>query len=213
MALSKESQEFLKEKNPTYEEKAAASPKINIASSPVSSDDIERKRSELELKKLQIEIDRLEKPNTSMDYFQKMLELQAQHNKEFMVMQQENFKVQLELERLKNSGDDDGMSWIKDLLPLLPELIKQKKNQQPLNTREAVTKEGAVNSAPLQNQEEAPMQTPTTKAELDEYKDAVRRGEISFEEAYEDFLATPYGKLLSKDAFQKKFDAVKAGLE
>ena len=54
------------------------------------------------------------------------------------------------------------------------------------------------------------MEIPTTAGELEEYKAAIRRGEISLDEAYKDFLTTPWANSLTKEQFEFKFNELKA---
>lgn len=186
-------------------------PKI-LSPSPVTSDDIERKRSELELKKLQIEIDKLSAPNTSIDYFQKMLELQQNHFSQQMQMFQQQADLKLEIEKLKLGADGDGDSmlpYLQMLMPLLPQIIN--KNHTPAPSAETKKEAPAQDVGALQTQEEEEkeVKVPTNAGELEEYKEAVRRGEITFEEAYEDFLTTPFANALTKEQFRLKFEAIK----
>jgi len=206
--VSKETEEFLKEKAPlgTPQEKKT----LFSAPTPVTNDDIERKRGELELKKLQIEIDRLEKPNTSIDYFQKMLELQQLHfNQQIQMVQQQN-DLKLEIEKLKLMGDgnsDSMLPYLQMLAPLIPELMKKQKQQKTT---------GSTGSTGLKSEEKAEEVQEVEKEDrnqiqdLEEYKAAIKRGEISFEEAYEDFLQTPWKNSLTKEQFKAKYDELRA---
>ena len=163
---------------------------------------VEQMRERLELKKLEIEIDKLEKPDTSIDYYSKMLELQEKNFKQLLDMNTSSNELKLEIEKLKLMGDgesDSMLPYIQMLAPILPEILKSK----------GVKKEGAAKAAPLNNQQEEEMEVPTTAGELEEYKKAVQRGEISLEEAYKDFLTTPWAKSLTREQFEFKFNELK----
>lgn len=179
----------------------AAAPAAEIR----NTDAIAKKREELELKKLEIELSKLEKPDTSIDYYSKMLELQEKSFSQQMEMLKQQGDLRLEIEKLKLMGDGDSDSmlpYLQMLAPLLPEIIKSK----------GAKKEGAAAkaAAPLNTQKEENMEVPKTAGELEEYKAAVRRGEISLEEAYEDFLSTPFANSLTKEQFEVKFNEIKS---
>jgi hypothetical protein len=151
---------------------------------------IDDKRAELELKKLEIEIEKLSSPNTSVDYFKQMLELQANHNKSLLEMQKQQFDIKLELEKMKllseGGGDDDLMGQL--IQPLIPQLLNSK-----------LMKGGEVTP-------EKP------KMDLNEYAKAIQEGKITEVMAYEDFkLERPdLAKLTPYEVFKRNFDYMKA---
>lgn len=182
---------------------------------------IAKKRQELELKKLEIELSKLEKPDTSVDYYSKMLELQQNHFKQVLEMQKEQGALKLEIEKLKleDVGDsDDFMPLIKSLLPLLPSILANKNQTPQVNTKSnkgGVKKQGAASTAPvqtrLQEQEVKEMAAPTTAGELQEYIDAIRSGEITYEDALEDFKNSPYKNMMTEEQFKAKFEQILKG--
>jgi hypothetical protein len=181
------------------------------------NDAIAKKREELELKKLEIELSKLEKPDTSIDYYSKMLELQQQHFQQVLQMSQEQGNLKLEIEKLKlmeTSDSDDFMPLVKSLLPLLPSILANK-NQIPASkpkVNNAGTKKAAVESPPAASIQEAKkeeqMKTPETAGELQEYIDAIKSGEITYEEALEDFRASPYANMMNEEQFKAKFEQI-----
>ena len=174
-----------------------------------SSDAISKKREELELKRLELEISKLSSPDTRVDYFEKMLELQKNSFTQQLDMQKQQLDLRLEIEKLKLMGDGESESmlpYLQMLAPLIPAILKKESGTK---------KETAVNSAVPQTQtkqEEEKMKVPTTAGEIEEYKQAIKRGEISFEEAYEDFLETPFASSMSKEQFRVKFNELKKSI-
>lgn len=190
-----------------YLQKYGVAPGVAAPAAEIKNTDaIAKKREELELKKLEIELEKLTKPDTSIDYYSKMLELQEKSFSQQMEMLKQQVDLRLEIEKLKLMGDGDSDSmlpYLQMLAPLLPEIIKSK----------GAKKEGAAAkaAAPLNTQKEGEnVEVPKTAGELEEYKAAVRRGEISLEEAYEDFLSTPFANSLTKEQFEIKFNEIKA---
>lgn len=92
-------------------------------------------RERLEVRRLEIELQKLEKPDTSIDYYSKMLELQKESFKAQLEMltQQQNLKIELEKLKISQEMGQQGDIFedlITGLLPLLPELIKKSKNNK-----------------------------------------------------------------------------------
>lgn len=182
---------------------------------------IAKKRQELELKKLEIELSKLEKPDTSVDYYSKMLELQQNHFKQVLEMQKEQGNLKLEIEKLKLedvSDSDDFMPLIKSLLPLLPSILANKNQTPQVKTKNdygGVKKQGAASAAPVQTelpkQEVEEMAALTTAGELQEYIDAIRSGEITYEDALEDFKNSPYKNMMTEEQFKAKFEQILKG--
>lgn len=124
-------------------------------------------REKLELRKLEMEIAKLETPNTSTDYIKTLLEQQARHFKDLLEQERKHNELNLrikELELGKDSPDDFGSDFLMELIPLLPEILKAK---QPLKTEEVKT-------------------IIPTKEQMLEIKRKVRAGEITEEQFVED---------------------------
>lgn len=176
-------------------------------------------REQLEIKKLQIELDKLEKPDTSIDYYSKMLELQQQHFNQLLEMQKQQTGLQLEIEKLKLaevSDGDDFLPLIKGLLPYLPEIIKARNQTPQVNTKsDDVEKSKTAGESPAgvsnsqKGGDDVEITKETTAGELQEYVEAIKKGEISYEEAYEDFKNSPYADMLTDEQFKAKFEAIK----
>jgi hypothetical protein len=180
----------------------------------ITTDSVAQMRERLEVKKLEIELSKLEKPDTSIDYYSKMLELQEKNFTQLLDMTKQQSVLQLEIEKLKLMGDgesDSMLPYIQMLAPLLPAILK---NSPPLvksNTKDKESKGESGLAAPpeIQNQGGQEMTAPETLKELEEYKLAIKRGEISLEEAYTDFLATPWSSSMTKEQFSIRFDELK----
>lgn len=172
---------------------------------------IDEKRAELELKKLDIEIENLKKPDTKVDYFEKMLSLQQTNFSQMLEMQKSQMTLQLEIEKLKIGEGGEDLSWLKDLIPYLPQILKKQETPQ----------------SPPNYSAEKPLQSPTIKEKkkvkskqggekmdkLEVYKQKIRKGEISEEQALKDFKKQEplKSKLISKEEFHKIFEDIKAG--
>jgi len=184
-----------------------------------AGDAIAKKREELELKKLEIELSKLEKPDTSIDYYSKMLELQEKSFTQQLALVQQQSDLKLEIEKLKLMGDgesDSMLPYLQMLAPLLPAIIANKNNvpaSKSLNSDDAGKSKAAepTSSATPNTEKEVSeeMVAPETAGELEEYKEEIRKGNISFEEAYKDFLTTPFANALTKEQFREQFDKIK----
>jgi len=182
----------------------------------ITSDTIQQMKEKLEIRRLELELKKLETPDTRIDYFEKMLELQKNAFTQQMEMQKQQLDLKLEIEKLKLMGDgesDSMLPYLQMLAPLLPAIIKNQTPQTTTKSNDSGAKKEELQSSPQtqEEKEEVNVQVPTNAGELEEYKKAVRAGEISFDEAYEDFLTTPFAKMLTKEQFRAKFEAVKAG--
>lgn len=148
---------------------------------------IEDKRAALELRKLDIEIAKLDTPNTSIDYFKQMLDLQQQHFNQLLSMQKEQSNLMLEIEKLKLGGDnDDSTMLMLDMIkPILPQIM------------------GRV--APANNEKE--VQT----MNKEQYLKKIRAGEIDVNQAWEDFkLELPrLAEKMTLAEFTVKFEELK----
>jgi len=175
-------------------------------------------REQLEIKKLQIELDKLEKPDTSIDYYAKMLEMQKENFKTQLEMATQQGDLKLEIEKLKLvevGGSDDMMDIIKPLLPLLPQLIKAKTQTPEIPKSNGVTEEKKEGVSPsskieqvMKGGDDMDINKNTTAGELQEYVSAIQKGEITYSEALEDFNASPYASLLTEEQFKEKFDKI-----
>jgi hypothetical protein len=158
---------------------------------PLPSDyqkSINEKRAELEIKKLEIELENLSKPNTSIDYFKQMLDLQQNHFNQLLTMQKEQQTLMLEIEKLKMGGEsDDSMLYMLDIIkPILPSLLAKKGIDVP-------------------TQGEKP------KLNKEQYLEKIRDGTITPEMGYEDFkLEFPdLAKNMTFEQFKVQFENVK----
>ena len=185
---------------------------------PIRPNSVELMRQQLEVRKLQIELDKLEKPDTSIDYYSKMLELQKESFSQQLEMLKQQTDLKLEIEKLKLvevGGSDDLMDLIKPLLPLLPQLIKAKTQTPEIPKSNGVIedKKGGVSPSTKIEQvmtggDDVDINKNTTAGELQEYVTAIKNGEITFDEALEDFKASPYANLLTEEQFKEKFDKI-----
>ena len=213
--IGMDNKEYLEKYGVTPDAAAIVEPKPQA---PISSNSVDEMRQQLELKKLQIEIDKLEKPDTSIDYYSKMLELQKENFKTQLDMATQQGDLKLEIEKLKllgSDGGDDFMEMIKPIIPLLPQILKQK-TPQKLNSDEVKPQENKTSPAVKVEQvvnggEEVEITKETTVGELQEYTNAIKEGKISYEEALEDFKASPYANVLTDEQFKAKFDKIKEG--
>jgi hypothetical protein len=128
--LSKETEEYLNQERlnntETLEVEVSApsvTPSKRFTTKP-QTDSISEMREKLEIRKLQIELDKLEKPSTNIDYFEKMLTLQNENFKAQLEMQKSQNDLKLEIEKLKlGDGEDSMMGYIQMLAPFLPQIM------------------------------------------------------------------------------------------
>lgn len=259
MEISEETENFLKEGNNINHndqgvEVAPQSPSVISKKKIFKSQTLEEMREAIEIKKLQMELEKLEKPNTSIDYFQKMLELQQNHFNQLLTMQGKQSELQIELEKLKLGGEkDDGMmGYVQMLAPYIPQIIEKiggKKNGRQ-NQRNDNNNNGSVYSDKVsdiiettnnnkcdtterqreileKNEDEEQKETLQNREEDEEmsekdkiiesgnitaYNELIRKGDITLEEAYYDMCEyTPYGNLVTKEQFEKKYNEIKEG--
>ena len=143
---------------------------------------IDDKRAELELKKLEIEIEKLSTPNTNIDYFKQMLDLQQNHFNQLLEMEKRHGSLQLEIEKLKlgsDDGDDTILSMMEMFKPMLPQLLN-KGVEKP-------------------------------KMDKEQYLSKMRDGSITPEMGYDDFkMEFPdLAKNMSFDTFKLQFENIK----
>lgn len=103
------------------------------SSSRVSSisalDTLEARRLELEIKRTETEIERLNKPDTKIDYYDKMLDITKEHNKQIvdMLKSEQDLKIQIaKLELESGEGGDFTDLIIDKLLPMLPDMLAKR---------------------------------------------------------------------------------------
>lgn len=169
---------------------------------------IEEKRAELEIKKLDLELSRLTKPDTSIDYYSKMLELQEKNFNKVLEMSNKQNELKLEIEKLRLAQETGGGDFTEDLvyslLPLLPEIIKKKAIGTPITieNKPAEAIQGGENMKKI----------PTAK-EKEEFEKAVKAGKISEEEAYKAVLeAYPdVATKITKEQFHNEYEKIKNG--
>lgn len=159
---------------------------------------IQKKKEELDLRRLEIEIERLQKPDTSIDYYSKMLELQKESFKAQldMIAQQSQLKIEIEKLKLGDKGSDFAEEFLYGLLPLLPEIVKQNQAKKAKEGQEMNAKK-AIN---LMNAKE-----------VEEYKLKIKAGAVSLDEAWEDFqksMPQMKGKI-TKEQFSVEYEKIK----
>jgi len=182
-----------------------------LENKPYVQTSVDKMRESLEIKKLQIELEKLEKPDTSIDYYSKMLELQEKSFMSQMEMLRQQGDLRLEIEKLKLMGDGDSDSmlpYLQMLAPILSDIIKNQRSNSFAKSKVETSSPASPGERPKTEKEDN-VEVPTTAGELEEYKEAVRRGEISLEEAYSDFLTTPFKDTLTKEQFEIKFNDIK----
>jgi hypothetical protein len=111
-------------------------------------------------------------------------------------------------------GESDSfLPYLQMFAPLIPQIIN--KNNTPSlvksnTTENASTGEGSTATPP----ESKPkiMKSKSKKAQLEEYKQKIKSGEIGTEEAYTEFLKTEYANTLTKEQFTAKFNEIKQSI-
>lgn len=172
-------------------------PKENVSASnfkfPKSAKEVEEKRAELEILRIDREIDRLkapEVPDTKLDYFNKLIEMQQQFNEKMLLMQKQQFDVQLEMERIKagaSGNDDDGM--LKEVFKYLPQIMAAKQKE-------------------VEHQKEPKKETEKmqklTKAQMLEKLKQVKEGKLSHDDAYKEFCSQEpdLAKVVTREQFE-----------
>lgn len=220
---SEETENFLKEGNSQidtgviYEEHKQVPVKRSVSSSS-SPQSVQEMRERLEIKKLEIEISKLDKPNTNIDYFDKMLAIQQANFQQLLAMQQKQSELSIEIERLKlpQQNDDFLTPIITGLMPLLPEILKNRgKNngrQDKGNSNDVLrgvysdkvsniietTDNNKCNTTETEEEQKEILQDREEVEEMSEkekiiengniegYNNLIRKGEITLEEAYKD---------------------------
>jgi hypothetical protein len=175
------------------------------------TESIDKMRERLELRRLQIELDKLEKPDTSIDYYSKMLELQEKSFMKQIEMIQQQGNLKLEIEKLKIAQETQGGDWGEELLsgilPLLPELLKK---QEIANKEKETLRKQQQEKKGVSVQE---MGRLMTAKEMKDYKQQIKAGAITLETAYEDFKKN-FPQLVAKvplEVFKLEFEKIKNG--
>ena len=176
--------------------------------------EIDRKRTELELLRMEAEIKRLSKPDIQENnYFEKMLQMQQQHFNQMLEMQNKQNSISLELEKMKlglGDNENDSMGYLLEMLePHIPTIIA---GMQKPKTNNITPKD--VNN--MQNNEIKPeinKNKGIMTLDIEEVKRKVKAGEVTFEEIYEDLKTNPkvplMYKSISKEQAQVIFDNIK----
>jgi hypothetical protein len=170
--------------------------------------DIEQKRAELEMLRIDNEIKRLttsEAPDTRIDYYGKMLELQEKHNTQLLQMQKGQFDLQLDLERLKLGQEptqDDFMGTLEMLKPFLPLIAEKMLNKAPKEQKTL---------AKVEKPTEPIKSTVPTKEQLEAYRKAIIDGTITEQDAYNNFVKENplLAKKFTRKEFKARFEAIK----
>lgn len=212
-----------------FEEPKPSPPQLN-------SEILRQKREELEIKKLEAEINKISAPNTNMDMFKEILQLQASNYDKLLALEAQRFQDRLEIERLKitSSGDDSGLMWLEMLKPYLPDIIASLRSQRvadDFHVSSSQTFQGASQpseviptrgtdvevekSASTSAQSSETADAEDAPEELEEYKAKIRKGEISEDQAWEDFKRElpDYAKLFTRKQFHERYEKIKGGKE
>lgn len=92
-----------------------------------TNDELTKKRQQIESLKLDKELTALQSPNTNMDMFKQMLELQSNNFNQQLQMQSKLTELSVKLAEVQaGGGTDSNDELIKALLPMLPELLRAK---------------------------------------------------------------------------------------
>jgi hypothetical protein len=176
---------------------------------------VEDKRAELEILKIEREMERLSKPDIpETNYFKEMLEQQKQHFAQLLEMNKQQNDLRLEIEKLKMIGEsesssDMGLEALEIIKPFLPQIAAKlgggSSPHPPLTA--PLTQE----IPPQEMKGGDKMEISTTK-EFEEYKLKIKSGEIDEKQAYEDFkenVPPHIVKTLGYKGFKKEFDKIK----
>lgn len=149
------------------------------------TDAISRKKEELELLRIEKEMERLKKPDVPENtYFKDMLAQQEKHFNQLLEMHKSQQALSLEIEKLK-LGEGGGDDWLMDLIPLATEALKARKD--------APTPERGL----LDMAKKTQTPTPPTAAELEAYKLKIKAGEISEQQFIDDAIKS-YPQIFEK---------------
>jgi len=181
------------------------------------TDSIAKKREELEILRIDTEINRLKKPDIAENsYFKDAMAMQQQHFNQLLEMQKQHMDLKLEIEKMKlidvDGGDDSGgleiLEVLKPMLPLIAEGMKKKNNPDLTSGKEV-----PLPSTPLKSVVAA---LPKKKKEEKLTIQEIREGKITEDEAWIDFqeqVPPVIVKQMGRKGFKKEYDAIKAGLK
>ena len=191
--------------NKILKESTPKPPKEKIVN-PVNINELDRKRTELEILKIEREMDRLTappEPDTKMDLWYKMLEQQQQHFNQLLEMNKQHNELKLEIERLKIGGesDDNTLMWLEMLKPFMPVIASKMANTSAVNSVSPDTNTASTSNV-----------TRDTNAETEQerYTRAIKDGTITEEMAWNDFkTAFPNDTSMTRKEFNKRFKEIK----
>jgi hypothetical protein len=203
-----------KEEREAYDSLDEDKPQAAVAAAPqpaavqlvYSSAELDKKRIQLEGMRLDAEMAKISKPDTSLDYFKQMLEIQKNNFDNLLAMQRQqndlNLKIkELELAQEMGGEEDSTLAYLQFLKPFLPAILASM-NKKPAQKGAIPEKSGGEE-----------MKIPTA-AEQAEFKRKIQAGEISEEQAYEEFkkeMPAEVVKSLAREDFTREFEKIKNG--
>lgn len=179
----------------------------------ISQESLDLKRMQLEDKRLDLELDKLNKGTTTSDPWDKMLQITQENNKQQLAMLEKLNDAKLDNLRLElgAGGEDDLVSTvIKSLAPSLPLLLKAK--EQPTTNAPPI-------SSVVNTQTKKEINQMDLSSIPQEYKDAVKSGKLTENDAWKQFkLGLKLGKVpkeykkVTREQFHIEFEKVKNGV-
>lgn len=163
--------------------------------------EVEKKKAELEMKKLEIEIKNLEKPDTSIDYYGKMLEMSDKHHQETLKLLSEKYDAKLEAIENSEGENDDISDWIEII-----KMFANKKQEDEFGNGAADFYVTPTTAAAYNQPQQQGGKMDTKKILL-----LIKQGIITEKEAY-DYLATQnelFTVLFTPEEFHTKFELLK----
>ena len=175
-----------------------------------AQEDLEKKRLLVDEKRLDLEMEKLTKGTKDDSPWDKLLQFQAEANKQQLSMLQELNDAKIENLRLELIGNNDSdLGWINQLLPYLPQILN--KGQIPPSTNTS-----AIPTATLQAKEKGvndKMEFDLSKVPKSYLKD-VEAGKINEDKAWSDMQSIVKPELMpTREDFHKEFERVKDGLQ
>lgn len=196
--MDNEMQDFLKGKPATKEMPPVNPPK------KIDGEAVEKKQQELTLKKLDIELKALDTPNTGMDIWKQMLEMQDKHHKETLELLNDKFDAKLEAleSSLNNSSGnetDDLMEWLKII-----QTFKQPQQQNPVDNSALQTPQNGI-IPPINTQQGG------EKVDSKKIISLIKSGMITEAQAWAYLSAQEplFQKMFSEKEFHKLFEKLK----
>jgi hypothetical protein len=202
-----------------------------VPPTPRISKSVQEMRDNLEIKKIELEMQRLEQGGTgALDPFNKLLEFQQKSfdNEILRIKEISDLKVEVEKLKLGFGGEDNTLDIIERVLPYIPSIFG--KNTQP--STEGLTGESAaavpiVAAAPQQKEvkmeEQKPIEEQKPKAHriknpdqdplVKAYKKKIKSGEVTEDQAWETLqqYSPKEAENLSREKFHEEFEAIKNG--